>query len=117
MDRLAFFPVTIVIVLIALYLHLTYVSVAILSGIAVPLFDLVRNKDFFSSTTASYLCCLLGLALLICAYLVCNHYGISFAELDSDRSFPRLVRRLPYLGIAFLSTAATTMAISIFRKS
>jgi hypothetical protein len=116
MDRLAFFPVTIVIVLIAVYLHLTFVSVAILGGIVIPLFGLISGKDIFASTATGYLCSLLGIALLICAYLICNHYGISFAKLDSDRSFPRLVRRLPYYGITLLSTAATTFAISIFRK-
>ena len=116
MDRLAFFPVTIMIVLIAVYLHLTYVSVAILGGMVIPLFGLISGKDILASTATGYLCGLLGIALLICAYLVCNHYAISLAELDSDRSFPRLVRRLPFSGIAMLSTAATIFAISMFRK-
>ena len=116
MDRLAFFPVAMVMILMAAYFDLTYVSVAILAGMVIPLFDLISGKDIFASTTTGYLCGLLGIALLMCAYLLCNHYGISLAELDSDRSFPRLVRHLPFSGIAMLSTAATIFAISMFRK-
>ena len=116
MDRLAFFPVAMVMILMAAYFDLTYVSMAILAGIVIPLFGLISGKNMLASTATGYLCGLLGIALLMCAYLLCNHYGISLAELDSDRSFPRLVRRLPFSGIAMLSTAATIFAISMFRK-
>lgn len=116
MERLAFLPVAIITALIAIRLDLTYVSLAILVGIVIPVFAMVRGSDMFSSSAPGYAFAIVGLALLVLAYLVCSHYGISFEALDQDRSFPRTVRRLPYFGIAFLTTGLIAIAVSIFRQ-
>lgn len=116
MERLAFLPVAIVTALIAIRLDLTYVGLAILVGIAIPIVSMVRGEDMFSSTTPGYAFAIVGLALLAIAYFVCSHYGISFETLDQDRSFPRPLRRLPYFGIAFLTSGVTAIAISNFRQ-
>lgn len=118
MERFVFLPVTIATVLIAVCFNfnLTYAGFAILVGIITPIVFLVCGKDVFSTETQGYLCIFLGIAFLILAYFVCNRYGISFEVLSHDRSFPRGVRRSPYFGIAFLSTGATTIAISILKK-
>jgi Na+/melibiose symporter-like transporter len=116
MERLVFLPVAIATALISIRLDLTYAGLAVLVGIVIPLVSLVRGEDMFSTATLGYLCVFLGIALLTFSYFVCNHYGISFEALDHDWSFPRVVRRSPYFGIAFLSTGATTIAISILKK-
>ena len=116
MERFAFLPVAIVTALIAIRLDLTYVGLAIVVGIVIPIVAMVRGGGMFSSTTPGYAFAIFGLALLVLAYFVCSHYGISFETLDQDRSFPRTVRRLPYFGIAFLTSGITAIAISIFRQ-
>lgn len=116
MERLAFLPATIIAALIAIRFDLTYVGLAILAGIAISIVFMVQGRDMFSSTTPGYVFSIIGLALLVLAYFVCCHYGITFETLDQDRSFPRTVRRLPYFGIAFLTSGVTTIAISIFRQ-
>ena len=115
-QRLAFLPVAIVTALIAIRLDLTYVGFAILIGIAIPIVALVRGREMFATTTPGYAFVVFGFALLIIAYFVCNHYGISFGALDQDRSFPRAIRRLPYFGIAFLTSGVMAIGISIFRQ-
>lgn len=114
MERLAFFPVAIITALIAVRLDLTYVGLAILVGIAIPIASMMSGKETFSSTTLGYTLAIVGLALLVVAYFVCSHYGISFETLDQDRSFPKTVRRLPYFGVSFLTSGVTAMAISKF---
>lgn len=106
----------IITVLIAIRLDLTYVGLAILVGIAMPIVSMVREGEMFRSAMPGYAFSVVGLALLALAYLVCSHYGISFEALEYDRSFPRAVRRLPYFGIALLTSGVTTIAISIFRQ-
>lgn len=116
MERLAFLPVAIITALIAIRLDLTYVGLAVLVGIAIPIVSMVREREMFSSTTPGYAFSIVGLALLVVAYFVCSHYGVSFETLDQDRSFPRTVRRLPYFGIAFSTSGVTAIAISIFLR-
>lgn len=117
MERLAFLPVAIIAALIATRLDLTYVGLAILIGIAIPMASaVVQDNDMCSSTAPGYAFAIFGVALLLLAYLVCNHYGISFEILNKDRSFPKAVRRLPYFGITFLTSGITAIGISIFRQ-
>jgi Na+/melibiose symporter-like transporter len=115
-QRLTFLPVAIVTALIAIRLDLTYVGFAILAGIVIPIVALVRGRETFASATPGYTFVVVGFVLLILAYFVCNHYGISFEALDHDRSFPKAIRRLPYLGIAFLTAGVMALAISNFRQ-
>lgn len=114
MERLAFLPVAIVSTLVAVRLDLSYVGLAILVGIGIPIVFMVRGRDMFSSTAPGYAFAIVGLGLLAIAYFVCSHYGISFETLNQDRSFPRVVRRLPYFAIAFLTSGATAIVISGF---
>lgn len=114
--RLAFLPVAIVAALIAIRLDLTYVGLAILIGITIPIAAMVQGREMFPTTTLGYAFATIGVSLLILAYFVCNHFDISFEILDQDRSFPRAIRRLPYFGIAFLTSGVTAIAISKFRQ-
>ena len=116
MERLAFLPVAIIAALIAIRLDLTYVGLAVVVGIFLPIVSMLRGNEMFSSTRSGYAFAVAGFALLIVAYLVCSHYGISFEALDQDRSFPKAVRRLPYIGIASLTSGLTAIAISIIRQ-
>jgi hypothetical protein len=116
-GRLAFIPAALIAVFIAVRLDLTYVGLAVLLGMAIPIVSMVRGRDMFPSATldgSAFV--IIGFALLVLAYFVCSHYGISFESLDRDRSFPKAVRRLPYFGIAFLTAGVTEIAISIFRQ-
>ena len=116
MERLAFFPLAIIIALISTRLNLTYVGFAILIGVALAIASLVRGKETYVTATPGYAFVMLGLAITLIAYFVCSHYGISFETLDQDRSFPKVARRLPYFGLAFLSYGITALAIFIFRQ-
>jgi hypothetical protein len=116
MERLALLAVGIVVALIAIQLNLTYVGLAVLIGIAMPVFSIVRGSDTFSSAMSAYVFVVIGFGLLVLAYFICDHYGIPFETLDEDRSFPRVIRRLPYFGIVFLTSGCTAMAIAIFRR-
>lgn len=116
MERLLFLALAIIATLVAVRFELTYVGFAILVGFAIPVVSLVCGRDAFSSTPSGYVLMVAGVLLLVIAHLVCSQYGISFDALDHDRSFPRLVRRLPSFGIACLSSGLTTIAISAFRQ-
>lgn len=116
MERLAFLFIAIIVALTAVRLNLTYVGFAILVGIALPVVSLVRDRDMSSTAPSGCVLVVIGLVLLVIAHLVCNRYGISFSALDHDRSFPKLVRRLPYYGIAAVSSGLTSIAISVFRQ-
>jgi len=41
---------------------------------------------------------------------------VSLEALDHDQSSPRLIRRLPYFGIAFMTMGATILVLSFLRK-
>lgn len=116
MERLAFFPVALIAALIAVRLNLTYVGFAILIGMLLPIASLLRGKETYSTATPGYALIVIGLAIMLIAYSVCSHYGISFETLDQDRSFSRGVRRLPYFGLAFLSSGMMALAIFIVRR-
>ena len=116
MERLAFLPVAIFTALIAVRLDLTYVGFAILAGVAIAIVSVIRGSETFATPASGYAFVVIGAGLLVCAYFVCNHYGVSFEALDRDRSFPRAVRRLPYFGIAFLSAGIMAIGLSLFRR-
>jgi len=116
MERLVFLPVAIVTALIAVRLDLTYVGFAILIGAAIVIVSIARGDDTFATPISGYAFAAIGAGLLVCAYFVCNHYGVSFEALDRDRSFPRAVRRLPYFGIAFLSAGIMAIGLSLFSR-
>jgi hypothetical protein len=116
MERLAFLPIAIGIALIVVRFDLTYSSFAVLVGVALPILYLIRSQNASLDSKLGYFWILFGMACLVVAYFICNSYGISFETLDHDRSFPKLVRRLPYFGIAFLTTGTTIIAISVFMR-
>ncbi len=116
MERLVFLPVAIVTALIAVRLDLSYVGLAILVGVAISIAFIVRGSETFATPASGYAFVVMGAGLLVCAYFVCNHYGVSFEALDRDRSLPRAVRRLPYFGIAFLSAGIMAIGLSFFRR-
>lgn len=116
MERLAFLPIAIVTALIAIRLDLTYVGLAVLVGMAIPTVSAMRDREIRTTNATGYALIIFGLSLLLIAYFVCAHYGLSFEALDHDRSFPKAVRRLPYFGIALLTSGATAIVISVFRQ-
>ena len=116
MKRLAYLPQAALIALIAIRLNLNYAGLAVLIGAAIPLGSWIKDREAFATTTLGNALFLVGLVLLILAYLVCAHHGITLEALDSDRSFPRIVRRLPYFGLAFLTSGITAIVISICRS-
>lgn len=116
MERLAFLPISIVIALIAIRFELTYSGLAILGGIALPFFDRARSRAMPIDDSHGFFWVAFGAVVLGIAYLVSNHYALSLEALDHDRSFPRLIRRLPYFGIAFMTMGATILALSFLRK-
>jgi len=116
MERLTFFPIAIITALISIRLNLTYVGFAMLIGLVLPITLLVRRKETYASAMPGYAFVVVGLVITLIAYLVCLHYGISFEALDQDRSFSRVVRRLPYFGLTFLSAGITALAIFLVRR-
>ena len=115
-KRLAFLPISIVIALIAIRFELTYSGLAVLVGIALPFFDRARSRAMPIDDSHGFLWVAFGVVILGIAYLVSNHYALSLEALDHDQSFPRLIRRLPYFGIAFMTMGATILALSFLRK-
>jgi len=116
MERLTFFPIAIIIALISVRLNLTYVGFAVLAGAVVPVASMLRGKETYATATPGYALLIVGLAITLIAYFVCSHYGISFETLDQDKSFSRGIRRLPYFGVAFLSSGITALAIFVIRQ-
>lgn len=116
MERLITLALGLFAALVAVRLDLTYIGFAVLVGIALPLVSL-RGTDMFDSARPGVVCAIIGLLVLLLACFVCMQYGIGFEALDQDRSFPKLVRRLPFFGFAFLSSGLTAIAISILRKT
>jgi hypothetical protein len=112
--QVTFSGAAIVAVVLAIYLDLTFVGVAILFGSAFAILSYVFEVERSGSSATGYFMVFLGMGLLAVAYVVCNRYGISFETLDQDRSFPKLVRRLPYFGIACISFGATSLAMWFF---
>lgn len=109
------FAASIVVVGLAIYLDLTYAGLAILFGIVFAVLASAYDEDFSRTSAAGYFMVFAGLGLLAVAWLVCNRYGISFDAPDQDRSFPKLVRRLPYLAIVCISFGAASLAMWLFR--
>lgn len=98
-------------------LDLSRFGFAVLVGMTIPIFFvLIRDDETFSSTTTGYIFVGIGFVLLLIAYAVSIHYGITFEALGEDRAFSKPVRRLPYYGIASIATGVTSIAISHFRQ-
>jgi len=91
------------------------ITLAIIVAIFILLFDLLRGKEN-SDPQVGYWFLAIGIALLISAYFVSSNYGISFEALDQDKSFPKLVRGLPYYGVSSLTMGAIIVAKSLFTR-
>lgn len=117
MNRVLFLPVAILAVLIGDRLHLGYIGFAILIGITIPFFSfLVGENEMLMSASFGYVLMGIGGALLLIAYSISIHYGLTFEALDQDRTFLRPIRRLPCFGIASISAGVTSIALSNFRQ-
>ena len=116
-NRLLFLPVAILATFIGPRLHLGYLGFAILIGITIPFFSLlVRENEMLMSDISGYVLIGIGATLLLIAYSISIHYGLTFEALDQDRTFLKPIRRLPYFGIASISAGVTSIAISNFRQ-
>jgi uncharacterized membrane protein len=116
-NRILFLPVAILATLIGARLHLGYLGFAILVGITIPFFSLLVGENEML-ISASFGCFLMGVgvALLLIAYSISIHYGLTFEALDQDRTFLKPIRRLPCFGIASISAGVTSIALSHFRQ-
>jgi hypothetical protein len=112
-ERFLFLPVAFALALLVIPFHLSYIALAIIVAIAILLFDLLRGKENYDPQDG-YWFLAIGVILLVSAYFVSSNYGISFEALDHDQSFPKLVRRLPYFGVASLTIGAIIVAKSLF---
>lgn len=116
MDRLLFLPVAFMLVLVAQPYDLSYLGFAILVGIAVFLYDCFRGDSEALQSRTGVLFLLIGSISLAIALFLSDKYGVTFDAMDHDQTFPKFIRRLPYYGIAFITTGALVM-IRSFLKS
>lgn len=116
MERLVFIPVGLAIAILTSPFHLTYFAFAIVVGLAITLLDFMwGNKEAFDPQFG-YWSLATGLVCLVVAYYLSNDQGITFDEMVNDKTFPKLLRRLPYFGVAFLTIGTVIVIKSIFRK-
>jgi len=116
MERLVFLPVAFALAILASPFHLSYFAFAVLAGLGIILFDFVRGKEESFEPQFGYWSVLLGFVCVAIAFYISNSYGITFEALDHDRTFPKLVRRLPYFGVTFLTIGAVIVIKSIFNR-
>jgi hypothetical protein len=90
-------------------------SGAAIVSVVLAILSCVFEEEPSGSSATGYLMVFVGMGLMAVAYFVGHRYGISFETLDQDRSFPKLVRRLPYFGIVCISFGATSLAMWLFR--
>lgn len=103
MERLVFLPLAFALAFLAFNFHLSYFTFAILAGLGIIVFDFVRGKEESFEPQFGYWSVLFGLVCLAIAFYISNSYGITFEALDHDKTFPKLVRRLPYFGVTLLT--------------
>jgi hypothetical protein len=115
-ERLIWMIVAIVLVIVILPFHFTYVGFGIAAGLAIVLFDFTRNKRESFDSKYGYWSLIIGIFCLLVAYYVSKNYGISFDELDYDKSFFKLVRGLPFFGITFLTIGVVVITKSMLNK-
>jgi predicted membrane channel-forming protein YqfA (hemolysin III family) len=115
-ERITFIFVALAVASVSMKLHLNSVGLAILAGITIPVVKMIFHSDDAAPSTHGYVFSMIGFAMLALAYLACLYHGISFEMLETDKSFSRFARRLPYAGIAFITYGATLAALSIFRQ-
>lgn len=113
LDRFIFLPVAIVVALSAWYLGFGYIGLGILIGIAIPVFSAVRGESFVSGFQTGAFIVLLGLACYVGAIYFARKYGMSLEELDAAREVPKHIRRLPYYGIAAMTTGIVMIVFNI----
>ena len=116
MERLVFLPVALTLAVFFAPYHLSYFTFAIVTGIGIILLDYVRGKEEFFEPRFGYWSVLFGLACLAIAFYISNKYSITFEALNHDKTFPKLVRRLPYFGVTLLTIGAVIVIKSIFSK-
>lgn len=104
LDRIIFLPVSIAVAICAWYLGFGYIGLGILIGIAIPVFSAVRGESFVSGFETGAFVVFLGIACYLGAIYFAGKYGMSLEELDVAREVPKHIRRLPYYGIAAMTT-------------
>ncbi|MEQ1533672.1 MAG: hypothetical protein HOO97_11310 [Sideroxydans sp.] len=114
MERLIFLPFAIAVM--AYPFHLSYFGFAVVAGFGIILVDFFRGKNESFEPTFGLLLLLIGIIFLVVAFYICNSLGITFEALDHDKTFPKLVRRLPYFGIVFLTMGIVIVAKSVIHK-
>jgi len=87
----------------------------IVLGIAIFVVGHFRDP---SATSTGFAWFSIGLAVVIAgiAYWLATDYGLSISELQSNRSAPKLVRRLPDLAIVFLVGGCLSALVVRIRK-
>lgn len=116
MDRLFFIPLGFILAIIARPYNLTYLGTAILVGVIIVAFDCMRTESvIFRPETGTWFL-IIGSAFLGIALFICDSYAITFDDLDHDKTFPKLIKRLPYIGISSI-TMGTVIAIKSFFRT
>lgn len=116
MERLIFLPFAFAIAVLAYPFHLSYFGFAVVAGLGIILVDFFRGKNESFEPKFGLLLFLIGIICLVVALYICNSLGMTFETLDHDKTFPKLVRRLPYFGIAFLTMGIVIVAKSVIHK-
>ena len=98
------------------YFHLSYVGAAVLTALGIALLEYVRGEEQLTGPQAGFWTVPVGLMCLIATSFASNRYGLSFEALARDRSFPKLVRSLPFLSVVLLTLGAVPVIKSVFGK-
>lgn len=115
-DKFKFLPFTIALVFLQGYFHLTYISLAVLVGIAILIFSFLDNDDEIFQEGNGYVFTALGGIFLLIALCICKKFGFSFEELGKSQFYPKFVRKLPSTGFMFLSIGIVILILSRFKK-
>jgi hypothetical protein len=116
LDRIIFLPVCIAVAISAWYLGFGYIGLGILIGVAIPVFSAVRGEPFVSGFKTGAFVAFLGIACYLGAIYFARKYGMSLEELDVAREVPKHIRRLPYYGIAAMTTGVVLIVFSVIDR-
>ena len=114
MKRLIFLPVALIFAAVLVPFHFSYITISIFAGIVIIFFDFFTDRDYSTKSLVGYWAIFFGVLCLAIAFYLSHISGITFEALLNDRDFPKVVRRLPSFGIAFLTIGAVIVLKSIF---